>query len=35
MIVQDYIDTFAYGMNVYIRDLMRITQASRETKPAK
>ena len=32
MIVQDYIDSFAYGMNVYVRDLARITQASRETK---
>jgi len=31
MITQDYLNAYALGFNGYIRDLMRITQASRET----
>ena len=32
LITQDYLDVFANGMNAFIRDLWRITQASRETR---
>jgi hypothetical protein len=31
LIAQDYLDTYALGFNTFIRDLVRITQASRET----
>jgi hypothetical protein len=30
-ITQDYLDAYANGMNIFIKDLWRITQASRET----
>ncbi len=30
-IAQDYLDSYALGFNAFIRDLIRITQASRET----
>lgn len=32
-LAQDYLDTYAGGLNRFIRDLLRITQASRETRP--
>jgi hypothetical protein len=32
-ISQDYLDTYAQGLNKYVRELHRITQASRETNP--
>ena len=31
LIAQDYLDAYANGMNVFIKDLWRVTQASRET----
>ncbi len=31
LIAQDYLDAYALGFNAYIRDLMRVTLASRET----
>ncbi|MEJ2560138.1 MAG: hypothetical protein P8186_28780 [Anaerolineae bacterium] len=34
-IVQDYLDTYAHGLNNFVRDLQRITLASRETRFAK
>jgi hypothetical protein len=34
MIAQDYLDAYAEGFNVYIRDLSRITSAGRETRPS-
>jgi hypothetical protein len=34
MITQDYLDVYVAGFNAYIRDLSRITRASRETKPS-
>lgn len=34
-IVQDYLDGYAHGLNNFIRDLQRITLASRETRFAK
>ncbi|CAG0969124.1 hypothetical protein ANAEL_01080 [Anaerolineales bacterium] len=34
LITQDYLDAYAEGFNAYIRDLSRITSASRETRPA-
>jgi hypothetical protein len=34
MITQDYLDAYVAGFNAYIRDLSRITRASRETKPS-
>jgi hypothetical protein len=33
LITQDYLDAYAEGLNAYIRDLSRITLASRETLP--
>jgi hypothetical protein len=33
-IAQDYLDTYAHGLNAYVRDLRRITLASRETRLA-
>ncbi|MBI3160943.1 MAG: hypothetical protein HYZ23_00455 [Chloroflexi bacterium] len=33
LITQDYLDAYAEGFNAYIRDLSRITLASRETQP--
>ena len=32
LIAQDYLDAYASGMNLFIKDLWRITQASRETR---
>ncbi len=34
-IVQDYLDTYANGLNTYIKELRRITETSRETRLAK
>jgi hypothetical protein len=31
LIAQDYLDAYATGLNMFIKDLWRITQASRET----
>ena len=31
-IAQDYVDAYARGLNGYVSDLRRITQASRETR---
>jgi hypothetical protein len=31
-IVQDYLDAYAHGLNHYIQDLLKITEASRETR---
>jgi hypothetical protein len=31
-IAQDYLDAYAGGINTFIKDLWRITQASRETR---
>jgi hypothetical protein len=33
LITQDYLDAYAEGLNTYVRDLSRITLASRETQP--
>jgi hypothetical protein len=30
-IAQDYLDAYAHGLNEFVRDLQRITRASRET----
>jgi hypothetical protein len=30
-IAQHYLDSYAYGLNDYVRDLQRITRRSRET----
>lgn len=35
LIAQDYLDAYALGFNAFIRDLVRITQASRETQSTK
>jgi hypothetical protein len=35
LVTQDYLDSYALGMNTFIQDLIRITTASRETQPAK
>ncbi len=35
LVTQDYLDTYALGLNAYIHDLIRITTASRETQTAK
>jgi len=32
-VAQDYLDSYAHGMNRFIADLQRITLASRETRP--
>ena len=34
MITQDYLDSYARGFNKYIRDLIRLASAGRETRPA-
>jgi len=35
LVTQDYLDSYALGMNTFIQDLIRITTASRETQPVK
>ncbi|MEM7342939.1 MAG: hypothetical protein AAF485_01740, partial [Chloroflexota bacterium] len=34
-LVQDYLDTYAHGLNQYMKDLRRITETSRETRLTK
>ena len=34
LVTQDYLDTYAQGLNTYVQDLFRITMSSRETQPS-